>query len=701
MKGKKIKTKKVIANKSEDNTSESDELLKRKTSDSDEAESENEGSDDEWLNDDLNHKKSLDNLKKIDPEFYQYLEENDKKLLDFDVSDESDSEDEESLIHEPPDELELGSDESDYETEEGVKRSDKTVTLAFVKTCRENLINNPSAGSIRQATELFHAALERVTGESTAQYVVEGSAVFNAVMELCVMHLHKAVVEFLKLPPQHAKDPSKSKKWVKIKSILQSYFTDLFKILEGVASEHIVSVLLKHLHSLCCYVACYQKLCKSAIKHLTKLWSTGEDSVRVLAFLCILRLTTVVRKSTLLNTALKFMYIAYIRSSKFVSLNTLPQINFMKQTLVTLFTINPTLCYQHAFLYIRQLAIHLRNAITIHKKETFQTVYNWQYIQSIRLWVDLMCSAKDSAEIQQLLYPLIQIILGCIRLIPTAQYLPLRFHCIKMLIKIAQEVGTYSPSLPLIIEALTCADLNKRLAKASMKPFDFTFVLRLSKKAMTETGFTDAVVENVFELLLEICVCYSHSITFPDLVVPAIVQLKHFIKECKTPKYSSKLKQALLKIEENYKYINTERNKLNLNLSDSNKINAIEMDIKAKGTPLTKYWEQYKKSQNLIKTKRVAEDNARACDVGLPKIKRPKLVKNGIKTEDDGPVELFPSDESDTEEEIPLLVEESKEKIDKKKKRKKSKKVEQVEVKSEEEADEPDDVLEELNINSF
>lgn len=59
-----------------------------------------------------------------------------------------------------------------------------------------------------------------------------------------------------------------------------------------------------------------------------------------------------------------------------------------------------------------------------------------------------------------------------------------------------------------------------------MKPFDFTFVLRLSKAAMTETGFTDAVVENVFELLLETCTSNSHSIAFPDLVVPTIVQVR-------------------------------------------------------------------------------------------------------------------------------------------------------------------------------
>uniref|UniRef100_T1HB18 Uncharacterized protein n=1 Tax=Rhodnius prolixus TaxID=13249 RepID=T1HB18_RHOPR len=498
-----------------------DEILKKKS-----VESNEEGSDDEWLNADIQHKKSLENLKKIDPEFYQFLEENDKKLLDFDASDESDIENEEKY-HKPSAELELGSEESDYEAEEGVK-----------------------------------ATLDRVTGEDTSPFTVDGSAVFNAVMEMCVMHLHKAIVEFLKLPAQHAKDPSKSKKWVKIKSLLQGYFTDLFK-------------------------------------------------------------------------------------------------------------------------------------------ETFQSVYNWQYINSLRLWVDLMCASQQSSELQQLLYPLIQIILGCIRLIPTAQYLPLRFHCIQMLIKIGNEIGAYTPVLPFILEAISCADLNKRLKKASMKPFDFTFVLRLSKAAMTETGFTDAVVENVFELLLETCTSNSHSIAFPDLVVPTIVQLKSIIKECKTPKYSSKLKQALLKIEENYNYLNNERNKININLREIDKIKAFEVDIKAKGTPLQKYLDQYKKSQNLVKAKRVADENARLCDMGFPKIKRPKLTNKEIKKENEGPVELFPSDESDLE--IPEHIGSTNEKKDKKKKKKITKPLVNVDIKSEDEMleNEVDDLVEELNIDTF
>lgn len=76
-----------------------------------------ESSGDESAEDEAaKHKKDLEKLKVSDPEFYKFLQENDKKLLQFNVSDDEEDDTEQTEdVHIPSENLDVASDESDFE----------------------------------------------------------------------------------------------------------------------------------------------------------------------------------------------------------------------------------------------------------------------------------------------------------------------------------------------------------------------------------------------------------------------------------------------------------------------------------------------------------------------------------------------------------------------------------------------------------
>lgn len=216
-------------------------------------------------------------------------------------------------------------------------------------------------------------------------------------------------------------------------------------------SSNIQTVLLKHLHYMSSLLTSYPNLTKSLIKRLIHLWGTSDDSVRVVAFFCILRITNN-QHSSIIDIVLKSMYMTYVKNSKFVSLKGLAVINFMRRSLVEMFALDPNFAYQHVFLYIRQLAIHLRNAITVNKKENIQAVYNWQFVNSLKLWGNLLSVTYNKKIMQQLVYPFVQICIGTIKLVPTAQYFPLRFHVVQILMDLSRDTGVFIPVLPFLLE---------------------------------------------------------------------------------------------------------------------------------------------------------------------------------------------------------------------------------------------------------
>ncbi|XP_023187491.1 nucleolar complex protein 2 homolog [Xiphophorus maculatus] len=611
------------------------------------------------------HKEQLSRLKNKDPEFYKFLEENDQSLLNFDDTDSSEEEEDGNKYHKVPSELEeAASEEDDDEEDTASKKTKKAaesikVTDKMIEAWRAALRKEPTPRLFREVTQAFKAAVATTKGEGGVQcrYKVADSSVFNALILLCIRELHLALQKLLNVKPNKDQKklvlPSSSPRWQRNLSDIKMYLGGVVQLLSCLTETTVITAVLKHVNQLVPYYLCLPKQCRHLLKQLLKQWSTGEETSRVLSFLALNKICRH-KQEAYLNIILKQMYISYVQNCKFTSPNALPMINFMQRTLTEMYALDTHAAYQQAFIYIRQLAIHLRNAMTMKKKEAHQAVYNWQFIHCLYLWCRVLSTLYPSDVLQPLIYPLCQVILGTIKLVPTSRYYPLRMHCCRALTLLSSSTNTFVPVLPFLLEIFQQVDFNKKPGRMSKKPINFAVILKLNKVNLMEKAYKDGLIDQLYDLMLEYFHTQAYSIGFPELALPTIVQLKAFLKECKVANYSKPMRQLLEKIQENSSYITGRRQKAAFGVADSAAVAAWEKQTQQEGTPLSRYYSQWKK----LREKEIQLEisgKERMEDLDLPEIKRRKIQER--KAEDKKEFKgLFQSDSDSDDSDTGLKI---------------------------------------------
>ncbi|KAL9100198.1 MAG: hypothetical protein Q9163_004404 [Psora crenata] len=567
------------------------------------------------------HKEELEALAEKDPEFYKYLKENDAELLDFDENVNLAEVDGLSEEESPKINVMKGKLEDKHDTQE----DQSTVTMAMVQRWKTAMLEQHSLRAMRQAVLAFRAAAHiNSDDDKEHKYAVSNPEVYHEVLITTLEHLPTVLNHHLPIkesPPGKIRIATDSKKYRTLSPLLKSHTASILRLLSTLSDGPTIKITLSSLTPLLPYLLSFKKLLKVFIKTVVSIWSTPastDEATLITAFL-VLRRLALISDPSIREAVLKQTYQGLVKGARITNVHTLSSINLMKNSCTELWGIDTTTGYTTGFTYIRQLAVHLRGSITRPTKESYKIIYNWQYVHSLDFWSRVLtahCSPTSNVLLKKpqdsplhpLIYPLVQITLGALRLIPTPTYFPLRFHLIRSLLRISRTTDTYIPLAPALLEVLDSPELSKPPKPSTLPPLDFRVVLRGPKSYLRTRIYQDGVGHQVQELLAEFFGCWAKSIAFPELIIPPSVMLKRWLKSAsstpqrgdaaskvpanrqgkgnKNAKVNALIALLLQKMSANAEFVEKHRRSVTFGPGDREQVDNFLRDVPLDDTPL-------------------------------------------------------------------------------------------------------------------
>ncbi len=538
-------------------------------------------------------KEEMKKLAESDPDFHKYLQDNESSLLDFQTEevDDDDNDDDNDDVN--------TDDENDEEVTMEKKKQKQTKTVVdakVLKSLEKGAFQSHGVKSLRKLISVYVAACHMADASSetskekgsTNAYHIESSTVFDKLMVTCLTKCHEEFhyhllgkgssrksedknendsddeedkemdvdesEEVNKIDvdkPINPKRMMKSIRWDQLKTSIQSFFKATLHLITEAKENKLLHFIVKSLENYIPYLSAFPRLSKAVLKSMTSLWSTTSDSssdyetVRLAAFLRIRQLA-ITQPFPFIENCLKATYLAYAKSAKFANAATvtslLPTLTFMGNCVVELYSLDYASSYQHAFVYIRQLALHLRTALQKKTPESFRVVYCWQYMHCLKLWTAVLSAtcgkpaeANEDGEMalmRSMVYPLVEIIFGVARLIPTTRHLPLRLHCVRYLQQLAAASEMFIPTTSLLLDVfdlkeVTMTPKKVKNARNDVRGVRLPLILKLPKNdALRTSEQLDACFGEIFLLLNREVDLYRYSAGFPEFTVRICQRLR-------------------------------------------------------------------------------------------------------------------------------------------------------------------------------
>lgn len=619
------------------------------------------------------NKEAMDALADKDPDFFKFLQENDPEALDFDDGadlagvDELSAGDQDSDLDEPHKKRRRQAKAAGAEPEQ----DDNRLSRATVASWRKAMAEKHSLRAARQVVLAFRCAARLSESDGGGddkrrpRWTIDSPDVFNDVVVLALKEIPVVMNHHLPVKESaagRAYVQMETKKFKTLSLLLKSFASSVMLLLGALSDDKTLKLTLSSLTPVLPYLLSFKKLVRALTRAVVDLWAQpgSSESTRVTAFLVLRRLVVIGDKG-IREAVLKTTYQGLVQGCRVTNHATAPGINLMKNSAAELWGLDPAVGYTTAFALIRQLAVHLRGSIVRNANESFRAVYNWQFTHSLDFWSCVLaehCSPVREAEagrespLRLLIYPLVQVTLGTVRLLPSALYLPLRFHLVRALLRTSRATGTYIPLASPLLEVLASAEMRRPPRPSTLKALDFAVAYKAPCAYLRTRVYQDGVGDQAVELLGEYMFLWATSVAFPELALPVVVQLKRWLKQARSrsrgnanARLAARLAALAHKLEANARFVEERRAAVDFAPRDRAQVDAFLRGFDVAKTPLGAY---------VVAQRRASADRARLLDEArLDDERRPRAEgRTGPELDGDEASEsdeVGPNEESDEE----------------------------------------------------
>lgn len=505
------------------------------------------------------------------------------------------------------------------------------------KRSQKNLQNLVDA--FRMAVRNFHPddVDEAKMSNFDKKYVIKDSNMFNDIIVYTLTDFRDYLDEYLGYDEDIKAEFRYKPVFKAVEIFIDRLVHCLGMTLESLHDEQMLCFVLQQAQRLAHYTSFGRKN-KKFVGELINLWSshTHSEKIRILAFININSVVTT--NSALLSPVIKRAYLNYVKNSKFINAQTMSNISFMRSCVVELLSINFVESYQRAFEFLRQISLHVRVAFTSKQKDRLAPVLNWQIINSLDVFVKLLCRHGDQPELSLLRHPLVQVVHAMLDLCQATVWYPARIVLLKMLNELILKgekkvlANTASYVLKLINhEKVTCKPVHSKKKKDSAKPLVLGLILKISDKDIGTRPYQESVISESVYLLTDYYSVYATNPCFPEMSQATVLEIKKVLQKLRPSPAKTKLEQLRYTLEDNARYIQAKRQAEKLDCGNEEKAKLFAAAITS--TPVTKFKQEIdtQRAAMVALMKQAEEEKAEL----IPKKRRDKKGQDSFDYGDD------------------------------------------------------------------